>query len=252
MLNHSSKSWTQARSVCADIDEVLGRGGAALRIWWLEEEIAKLGVVAAELEVQGALQAAVARLRSFVELVTEHVKQVDGAAEAIQKELQAKFAADDTMQMIADLRANAEERLRRVTDLRDTYLRKWTELQEALREREIIADRLVNVQNEIAGIRAKHNTSNEQELNRFLPNWMKVSVDFKPGRDTGDFATKLQGLFGARSNQVKKVKQFVEAVCTPVAFAKMLRLNDLSPLVGKTITIDQTCAEFYGRRRADG
>jgi ABC-type cobalamin/Fe3+-siderophores transport system ATPase subunit len=227
-----------------DLSDILQRGSAALRNWWLEEEIAKLAVVAAESDVQGALQSAVGRRRSFVEIVVEHIKQIDAAADAVQKELQAKFAADDTMQMIADLRANAEERLRRVTDLRDAYTREWTKLLEALGEREKIADRLVSIQNEIAGIRAKHNASNEQRLNRFLPEWMKVSVDFKPSRDTGDFANKLQSLFGARGNQVKKVKQFVEGACTPVAFASMLRFGDLSSLEGKTISADQTCLDF--------
>lgn len=93
-------------------------------------------------------------------------------------------------------------------------------------------------------IRAKHNASNEQKLNRFLPEWMKVSIDFRPGRDTGDFGDKLQALLGARGNQVKKVKQFVEAVCTPVAFANMLRLSDLSPIEGNTINVDLTCLDF--------
>ncbi|MBI2880409.1 MAG: ATP-binding protein [Candidatus Tectomicrobia bacterium] len=174
----------------------------------------------------------------------DHIDGVDSEIDELQKDLRAKFAADSTVEKIADLRANAGRRLERVTTLRDEYQKKWQALTEAIDGREKIADELVKVQNQIAGIRSRHNAEVEEILNQFLPNWMKVSIGFRAGGDTAIFAEELHKIFGAKGNQPKRIRSLVERYCTPVSFAKMLREGDVSELVGKSGTFEGVELEF--------
>ena len=105
------------------------------------------------------------------------------------------------------------------------------DLETALEERRAIAERLVSVQNEIAGIRTKYNKAVEKRLNEFLPADMEVSIAFRAGSDTNEFGERLYEMFGARGNQVKKVRGLVAEHTTPVAFARMLLDGDVHELV---------------------
>ena len=52
----------------------------------------------------------------------------------------------------------------------------------------------------------QHGKTIEGTLNRFLPEGMLVSIALRPGGDTQEFGSWLRGVFGARSNQVKRVR----------------------------------------------
>jgi uncharacterized coiled-coil DUF342 family protein len=106
------------------------------------------------------------------------------------------------MQTIADLRANADKRLKDVTALRSEYQKQWKELIDSLSSRKGIAVQLVQAQNEIAGIREKRNHENEKVMNGFLPDDMKVSIDFRAGRDTEEFEDILYRIFSYKSKQL--------------------------------------------------
>jgi ABC-type cobalamin/Fe3+-siderophores transport system ATPase subunit len=228
----------------AELEALLANGSDEMRKWWHEEEIGCLGVVAAESEIRGLLQRISERTTAFGDLVDEHVRQIDTHIGALQKDLQTRLAADDTIQKLADLRANAESRLRQASALRENYLKKWEALNKAFKERQAIADELVHVQDEIAGIRARHNSTVENTLNHFLPDTMRVSIDFRPGRDTEDFGKKLQSLFGARGNQAKRIRRLVEMFSTPVLFGQMLLDGNADGLIGKSDLVDASSAVF--------
>ena len=108
------------------------------------------------------------------------------------------------MQKIAELRANADKRLKAVTLLRGNYQKKWSELIDAMKQREDIVASLEQVQNEIAGIRSRKNILTEKILNEFLPEDMKVTIDFRAGRDTEKFSNIIYSIFGAKSESGKK------------------------------------------------
>jgi len=228
----------------SEIDNLLTKSSPELRTWWLEQEIARLDIAAAELDVQRFLQQTLERIRTFAAVVAEHTGQVNTEIEALEKNLRERFAADDAMQRVADLRANAEKRLRQATALRDAYLKEWAALSAILVERKGITDKLTDVQNQIAGIRVRHNRTVEDTLNRFLPAWMKVSIHFAAGADTEDFSKKLYGIFGAKGNQPKKVRQLLERLTTPVSFAQTILDGGLGTLVGKSVPTDGAAVEF--------
>ena len=72
-------------------------------------------------------------------------------------------------------------------------------------------------------------------MNSFLPANMQVTISFVPGGDTESFSKILYSIFGARSNQAKKIRSIIERHCTPVGFAAMMEAGDFSPLVGKRV-----------------
>ena len=181
----------------SEVEVLLGKGSQQLRDWWHEEEFKRLGITEAESDVRKSVEQAIGRVRAFAALVAEHAAQVDSQLQLLQKGLRDAFAADDSAQRAADLRTNAEQRLRRASALRDQYTKKWNALLEALQERDTIARELVRVQNEIAGIRSKHNAHVEKTLNQFLPRSMRVSIQLKPGRDTEAFGKVLVAVLGA-------------------------------------------------------
>lgn len=233
-----SLSVSPSDTLRSEVDTILAKGSPELRTWWLEEEVARLDIGAAGADVQRCLHQGSERIRAFAAVVEEHTKQIGADVEALEKQLRDRFAADDSMQRVADLRANAETRLRHVSTLRDAYLKEWAALRRALDERRVITEGLARIQNDIAGIRAKHNRSNEKTLNRFLPEWMDVSIDFRAGADTEDFAEKLRSIFGARGNQSKRVRKIIEMLCTPISFAQAIIDRTLDQFAGEIVTVD--------------
>jgi len=121
--------------------------------------------------------------------------------------------------------------LKRVQGLRKEYETKWGVLIDALNERAAIAGELVNAQHEIGGIRARHNQRLEETLNRFLPDKMQVAISLTPGGDSENFATWLYKIFGARGNQVKRIRKFIEDNRSPVEFAEMIRNQNYDHLI---------------------
>ncbi len=227
-----------AVTVQSDVKEMLEAGSQDLRDWWHGEEAKRLNISAQEQDIQKLLKQVADGLASFTALTTDHIAECDAKILELQKELKEKFSADDSMQRIADLRANADKRLKAVTSLRQEYLKKWKALMDALVARKDISSRLEQIQNEVAGIRAKKNAENEETMNSFLPETMKVTIDFRPGRDTGAFETLLYKLFTNKSKQLKGIQRIVAAHVTPIEFAKMMGNGDFSSLIGKTVKSD--------------
>ncbi|MEW8692661.1 MAG: TrlF family AAA-like ATPase [Candidatus Thiodiazotropha endolucinida] len=231
--------------VQSNLEAILAGADQSLRDWWLAEELQRLAVVAMEQDIQGFVRQAIERLRSFIVLVDQHIKDVDRSIEEVQSKLQKEYASDTSKQKIADLRANAEKRLRHVTVLQDNYKKAWNEMIAVLTERKEITDNLAGIQNEIAGIRAKHNKTIEEKLNSFLPESMKVSIDFVAGGDTADFLRAIEPLLRtAIRYKARRLNRVVATHYTPVVFASMLGKGKLDDMVDKSATIGETVSTF--------
>ena len=227
-----------ALTVQSDVKEMLEAGSQELRDWWHGEESKRLNISATEQDMQKLLKQVADGLASFTALTTDHIAECDAKILELQKELKQKFSADDSMQRIADLRANADKRLKAVTALRQEYLKEWKALTDALVARKDISARLEQIQNEIAGIRAKKNAENEETMNEFLPESMKVTIDFRPGRDTDEFEKLLYKLFTNKSRQLKGTQRIVAEHVTPIEFARMMGASDFAALIGKAVKMD--------------
>ena len=230
---------TVASGILAGIDDLLSSDDA-LRKWWIEDESKALAVTAVALKTDQDLTQTINALRSFQERIAERTKVLDLELEGVNGQLQSQFAGDDSMQRIVDLRKNAAERLERATVLRNQYLLDWKNLATSLDQREAIANKLLEAQNEIGILREQQNTINEQTLNRFLPDWMKVSIDFRSGGDKEEFAKMLREVIVPRGNaqQPKRIRQILEAHLDPISFGKMCRVGDMVSLAGKASNLD--------------
>lgn len=222
-------------SLTTDLQSLLEEGGQALSDWWQGEEIRNLKVLEVCEDVKAEVRIAVQKLETFITQVVQHLGTLRQEILDIEKGIREQTSDDSRQQKVVDLRENAEKRLRHTSTLREVYLKAFERLREAIRTRKEITDELKEVHNEIAGIRAKSNERIEERLNHFLPDDMNVSIDFRAGRDTGDFETRVGGLFSKVVNTYKR-RQLPGAVAEnydPIEFARMLANGELEDLVGQ-------------------
>ncbi len=220
-------------TLLAGIDELIS-SDASLREWWVTIEAIFLTVDATAKAATDTVTQAIAKLDRFSALVAERVAIQAQDIETINAQLQSQFVANESMQKILDLRKNSADRLERATALRSKYLSEWKALTDVLNQRDTIATELAEAQLGIGTLRKTHNVKNEETLNRFLPDWMKVSIDFRAGGDTEEFAKLLKEIFAARGNTPKRIRQTIESHVDPVSFGRMCRTSDMSTLLGKT------------------
>lgn len=245
VLELVNKNVSELQAKLAALDAVSFREGVeallstpeqALRNWWLTEELAKLKVVDAETDVQKHLTAAGAVLKDFAELIGQHITLAKQEIEGIQAQLRTAFADDSLMQRIADLRKNAEKRLRDASALRDAYLKTWAVFKEKWKARCGIAARLTACHERIAGIRSQYNTKTEQKLNEYFAERMKISLRFIAGGDMRLFADALEKQkFAASFAKQYKSRRVADALVSgfnPVSFVEALIGSDAGRFVG--------------------
>jgi ABC-type cobalamin/Fe3+-siderophores transport system ATPase subunit len=231
-----------ATNLRGEVDTLLAQVSEALREWWLNSELQSLGVVTVEADVSDLVRQVIERLTAFSAVVEERILAGVEEVERIEQDLQAKFeqSGDDSMQRIADLRANAERRLNDVVETRRLYLASWAALQTALEARAKICEELSQSQDEIAGIRSRHNEAVEKTLNRFLPDWMKVSIHFRAGEDKDKYSERLKEVVPGRANtlSVSRVRQVMERLRTPVSCAATVFQSKFSEVVGIEVDVE--------------
>jgi len=216
--------------------ELLAQVPQTLRDWWLTDATTKLNIVDSETDIQKHLSSAAQVLKGLSELLGQHIGVVDVEIEKIQSQIRTSFADDSSMQKIADLRANAERRLREVSVLREEYLKNWKRLQEALLAREQIADDLIKSHDRIAGIRARHNQTIETTLNQYFAGHMKISLSFQAGRDTQQFIEaiirfKIAAAFATQYKN-RRILEIIAAHFNPITFVKALISGDVVLFAG--------------------
>jgi energy-coupling factor transporter ATP-binding protein EcfA2 len=67
---------TTPATLRTELDALLAKSSPELRNWWLEQELARLDVAGAELDIQRSLQQAIERIRAFAAVVIEHTGQI--------------------------------------------------------------------------------------------------------------------------------------------------------------------------------
>lgn len=246
----SDLSSPERKLLQTEVDTILENATTELRDWWVTEESVKLGIVDIESNIKQQLHGAAEKVHEFSELVKAHGQSIKKKTDELNTSLQKQFEGDTSLQKVADLRANAEGRLKKVEKLRKDYQGKWDDLASILIERSTLTSELSSNQNEITGIRARYNKRLETTLNGFLPDWMRVSISLKPGGDSENFSKWLYEVFGARSNQVKNIRQFIEDNISPVGYSEMIlkqnfdRLFEISESSAGDIVISSADLDF--------
>lgn len=214
------------------LTEPLSRGPQALRDWWLTDAVSALKIIDSETDIQKHLASATKVLKGLSELLDQHIVVVKTAIEEIQSQIRASFSDDSSMQKIADLRANAERRLREASAVRDEYLKAWKRLQDTLTAREQTADQLVQSHDRISGIRARHNRTIETRLNQYFAEHMKISILFQAGRDTQQFRDAIIRLriASAFATQYKnrRIPEILATHFNPVTLVRALLAGEAS------------------------
>lgn len=231
-------------SVQSGVNDLLEEAEKELSDWWLSTEMASLRVVDVETDVQKHLDAAVGVLNTFGALLTQHLTQAGQEIEAIHSQIRESFADDSSLQRIADLRANAERRLREAKAVRDEYLANWKRLENLLAQRQATADSLVACQQRIAGVRAESNAEIELRLNRFLGEEMKISLRFIPNGDKRVFIDSINKIAASIAKQYKlrSIPQLLGENFNPITLARVYYAGDAKLLEGKSLRADAQTA----------
>lgn len=226
------------------LKELLQKAPQSLSDWWLTDMIQKLKIVDMETNVQKYLSSVAQTLDGLSELLGQHIKIIKNEIDNIQSQIRASFTDDSSMQKIADLRTNAERRLREASDVRDEYLKVWKRLQGALTTRKQCADLLIKCHDRIAGIRARHNEAIEAKLNQYFAGHMKISLRFQAGRDTRQFIEEIVRLriasAFAKQYKNRRIPEILVAHFNPVDLAQALLDSDTSAFDGLQLTGDQS------------
>ena len=224
------------------LTELLQEAPQSLRDWWMTDATQKLKIVDSEANVQKYLSSATKVLKGLSELLGQHIVEVKTEIDAIQSKIRASFADDSSMQKIADLRANAERRLREVSTVRDEYSKTWKRLQDTLTARKQTAEQLIKSHDQIAGIRARHNETIETKLNQYFAGHMKISLRFKAGRDTRQFSEEIIRckIASAFATQYKnhRIPEILTAHFSPVTLVQALLAGAASVFTGRQLPDD--------------
>lgn len=223
-----------ADSLQTGVEGLLGDVGKDLEDWWLADEIKQLNLIATGTDVKKHLEAAEGVLKSFVSLLDKHIKLVQEQIAEIQTEIRSAFAEDASMQKIMDLRANAEKRLREAKQVRESYLLVWEKLESSLTEHSKIADKVIECQDRIAGIRARKNHEIEDHLNRFLAEDMVITLKFDPGEDQSLFMDAISAFARSIAKQYKArlLPEIIAQNFNPITLARAYIDADSTQLAG--------------------
>lgn len=226
-----------ADTLQAGIDGLLEDAEQSLGNWWLTDEIKQLKLIDVETEAKKQLDSAVRVLETFIELLDQHVKAAEGEIERVHAEIRASFSEDTSLQKIADLRANADRRLRQAKQVREEYLTCWKRLEESLDERHEIGDKLIACQDRIAGIRSRHNQRIEDQLNHFFGEEVKISLRFNAGSDRKRFVDSLSDIASsiARQYRARSIPDLLADNFNPITIAQVYINADPSQLAGKCL-----------------
>jgi DNA repair ATPase RecN len=214
------------------IDRLLESSPSELGEWWRRDEIDRLGVQSVQQQILASIRGTRERLTTYRDLLAARQGTFSEEVAAIQAELQHRFQSDTSLQRIADLRSNAEGRLRAVAAHRDRYRRRFEELETAITARQELASELKRLQQRIAGIRAKQNIETQKRLNAFLPQDMRVAIEFRADGDCDEMYQPLYEIYGAQGLKPKRIRRVVQDCSTPVDFAAILLKGDARTLIG--------------------
>jgi len=226
------------------LTELLQKATQPLRDWWMTDATQKLKIVDMEANVEKYLSSATQVLKGLSELLTQNIAAVKTEMDVIQSKIRASFSEDASMQIIADLRANAERRLRDAAAVRDEYLKAWKRLQDALTARKQTADQLIHSHDRIAGIRARCNETIEMKLNQYVAGHMKISLRFQAGRDTRRFIEeiiqfKIASAF-ATQYKSRRVPEILATHFNPITLVRALLAGDASVFADRQLPDDSS------------
>jgi len=224
------------------LTDLLQKAPRQLRDWWMTEATQKLKIVDSETDIQKYLTSAAKVLDTLSALLGQHIGVVKAEIDAIQLEIRKSFADDSSMQKIADLRTNAERRLREASAIRDEYLKAWKRLDSALTVRLQIADKLIQSHDRIAGIRSRNNDAIETRLNQYISDHMKISLRFQAARDTRQFSDaiirfKIASSFATQYKN-RKIIEILAAHYNPVTLAQAMLAGDFNSFTDRHLPDD--------------
>ncbi len=231
-----------ASTIVEGLTEILQKGPQSLREWWTTDALQQLKIMDSETDVQKYLSSALQVLTGLSDLLGQQIDKVNKEISSIQSRIRTSFADDSSMQKIADLRTNAERRLRETSTIRDEYLKTWKIMREYLGKRNEFAEKLRTSHDRVAVIRSRHNEIIEERLNQYLAGHLKISLLFKAGNDKRLFIdavikSKIPHAFATQYRN-RKIPEILAAHFDPVSLVCAILSNDYGAFADRKLPGD--------------
>ena len=222
---------------------------------WFVEKIGQLKIHDKKEETIKQLSAALRSAKEMhysisneMEIIEEQIKKSDQAIRGV-------VSVEASMQIAADHRRQARERLDHATSLRGEYRKEWQDFERLMEEWQSSANALIGKHNEISGMRVSKKTEVEGKINDLCREHMEITVEFMGGMDRVAFLNHLSGsgFFKQDTHGNFRQKQWPELVSSkanPVELAKILMENEPGKFTGefkapngKIIEVDEQTAK---------
>ena len=164
---------------------------------------------------------------------------LDDLVNSLYEQIRKNVSVDPEKQVLADLRAQAKERLEKVENLREEYSKEYGQLENLLGGRAEFIDHLTLTQARITQFRQSKNNDIEEKLNEFQTDDMKVEIQLVPDGNKSKLESGLQKLEylkeAHRTYRAKKWPEVLASSLTPVLFTRSILEDDFNTLTSQQI-----------------
>ncbi|MCB9854133.1 MAG: AAA family ATPase [Phycisphaerales bacterium] len=224
------------------IHELLGGAPEPTKEWWVAHGESLTALTENEADLSESLRLIRNTLAKVESTVRGQIEKTKKEIEEVELRIRSSFADDADMRKIADLRANAEKRLKQAIAVRTDYTRAWKQLTDCLGDRKGLTESLLRIQNEIAGIRVANNEKIERTLNQHFGDGIKVKLHFRAGGDKSAFVdalikSKIAHAFSGRY-KARRIPEILAENFDPVSVVQNLVRGNSASFAGAQLAED--------------
>lgn len=223
------------------VKDLLSEGSKSLRSWWRDNKVGS-SISARQAEVRREITKGVRILRKLIHELDSNIRIITEDLQEKEKELREKIGEEAAKQVATELRRTADERLKRVNQLRREYTEEWKLFSQLLDQWRAIVGELTGLQKEISDKRARQKEELESKLNQFSTSEMSISLRLLAGGDRSEFIDHLSNSGVLTRQAVGNYRADVlplriSLVCTPVEMAEAILAREPSHLA-KSVKIE--------------
>ena len=186
-----------------------------LKAWWDLIKIVELDLTNSQASIQTNLQTVSSTISAMLLLIDNLAIHLDDLVNSLYEQIRKNVSVDPEKQVLADLRAQAKERLEKVENLREEYSKEYGQLENLLGGRAEFIDHLTLTQARITQFRQSKNNDIEEKLNEFQTDDMKVEIQLVPDGNKSKLESGLQKLeYLKEAHRTYRAKKWPEVLAS--------------------------------------
>lgn len=219
----------------------------ALADWYLET-VEKLKLHDKKDSISRQLSAAIRGAREIQYTLASEIEGIDEQIKKSDQEIREIVSVEASMQIAADHRRQARERLDHASEIREQYLKEYQKYETLMEKWRDTSRSLLSKHNEISGLRITKKNEVEEKINELCKDYMEITIEFGGGMDRSDFLDYLRegGFFAQDTHGNYRHKgwpEYITSKFNPVEFINIIIDNEAEKLVGSAEVSDGKIVE---------